>query len=514
LIAAAVIVILLAGAGAFWFMMGGNGGSAADDYAALTARLEGMADDAEKEKLLNAFIDSHTDDPVITDKAMQALFKVLGQMEGLDYEKVIQAVFDLPLDSQYHQKAEKIFNAFLQRHPESRFRDDISKRLAEISALTDDAHFSELSEVNPRDYLMRLEAYNAYLRAYPDGRHREETEQLARETLKASYREFSINIDTCKRRKKWDDCLATCRQYKETFQRYIHMAAVDKIEAELLELKALDILKTETDGADDETVRTLYMAFLKNYPNSSERNRLENRVTEIEKKMAARNEWVRVKAAGQDTTKALSQRIALLRRYIDQNPEGPYLIEAENLHWKLEQQAKTVRGGKQAGTGRAKTTPVTTADKSKNAPAGQDNAIRLETMQQKLSEDLAKTKGRYVVAEDGTVLDNFTGLAWTTLDSFQVKGRCMDYRQAVQYTGQLKDGGHTDWRMPTSAELAGIYQNSPYFPESGAEWYWSSDVYEKGYQTIANIVYARPEAVYHQRTAEVRKCGSVRAVRP
>jgi hypothetical protein len=51
---------------------------------------------------------------------------------------------------------------------------------------------------------------------------------------------------------------------------------------------------------------------------------------------------MRVKAAGQDTTKALSHRIALLRRYIDQNPlKGPYLIEAENLHWKLEQQAKT-----------------------------------------------------------------------------------------------------------------------------------------------------------------------------
>ena len=78
----------------------------------------------------------------------------------------------------------------------------------------------------------------------------------------------------------------------------------------------------------------------------------------------------------------------------------------------------------------------------------------------------------------------------------------------------MKDGGHTDWRMPTSAELAGIYQNSPYFPSGGAEWYWSSEVYEKGYQTIANIVNAEPEAVYRKRSANVRKCGAVRAVRP
>ena len=68
--------------------------------------------------------------------------------------------------------------------------------------------------------------------------------------------------------------------------------------------------------------------------------------------------------------------------------------------------------------------------------------------------------------------------------------------------------------MPTSAELTSIYQNTPYFPTGIAEWYWSSEVYEKGYQTIVNIVNARPEAVYRKRTAEVRKCGSVRAVRP
>ena len=67
---------------------------------------------------------------------------------------------------------------------------------------------------------------------------------------------------------------------------------------------------------------------------------MEQRVAEIEKKMAASDEWMRVKTAGQDTTQALSHRVALVRRYIDQNPQGPYLIEAENLLWKLEQQAK------------------------------------------------------------------------------------------------------------------------------------------------------------------------------
>ena len=214
-----------------------------------------MTDDAAKEKLLNAFIDSHTDDPVYTDQAMQELFTVLGRMEALDYEKATQAVFDLPLNRQYHQEAEKIFNAFLQGHPDSRFSEDVSKKLAEILALTDDAHFSELSELNPRDYLVRLKAYDTYLDTYPDGRHKKEVEQLVMQTLKASYREFLIKIDKCKKRKKWDDCVSTCQQYRETFQRYMNMDRVDEIEADMLELKALHILQAKTEGADDETVR-------------------------------------------------------------------------------------------------------------------------------------------------------------------------------------------------------------------------------------------------------------------
>ncbi|MEN8243892.1 MAG: DUF4388 domain-containing protein [Thermodesulfobacteriota bacterium] len=513
LVAAVVMVALLVGAGAFWYLQGRNGGSATEDYAILMDRLENLADDGEKEKLLNAFIDSHKDDPVYTDKAMQALFNVLSQMEVSDYEKASQDVYNLPLDRQYYQRAEKIFNAFLARHTESRFRDDISKRLTEISELTDDAHFGELSDFDQRDYLGKLEAYNTYLKTHPDGRHKEEVEQLVTETLKASFREFSINIKKCKQRKKWDNCFAFCRQYRETFQPYMSMAVVDKIEAQVRELEALEVLKAETENADDAIVRKRYLAFIKKYPDSSERNRLEKRVAEIEKKLSAIDEWMRVKAAGQDATKALSQRVTVLQQYIDLNPNGPYLIEAENLLWQLEQQGKT---GSTAGTatGRMKKTPAATAGKSQSSPTVQDNTVRLANLRQKLLDDLAQTRGRYSVTRNGTVQDNVTDLVWTMLDSFQELGHCMDYRQAVAYVKQLEDGGRHDWRMPTSAELAGIYQNSPYFPASGVEWYWSSEVYEKGYQTIANIVNAEPEAVYRKRTAEVRKCGSVRAVRP
>ena len=517
MIVVAATAVLLVGIVVSWVLLGGNGGTAEKDYEALMARLDSTVDNAKKEKLLNAFIDSHTDDPVYTDKAMQALFNVLKEMEASDYDKAVGAVFDLPLDKQYHHEAEKIFSAFLQRHPDSQFRKDISKRLAEIKELTDDAHFSELNSLSPRDYLVKLQACMEYLNAYPDGRHRQEVERIARSTLMASYRELSNDVEKCKRQKRWEECLAACRQYRDAYQRYMNMAAVDKMEAELLELQALDVLKAEVEGTDDETVRKLYLAFLKDYPDSSERSRLEQRLTEIERKLASENEWKQVKTVGQDTSKSLSHRISVLRRYIDQNPNGPYLIEAENLLWKLEQQAgagTSSASASRTGTGRTQTAPSGTSNKGKTLSAAQDNAVRLENLKQKLVKDLAQTRGRFAVTKEGVVKDKITGLDWTMLDSFEMLGRCVDYRQAVAYVEQLMDGGYSDWRMPTSGELAAIYQNSPYFPAGAAEWYWSSEVYEKGYQTIANVVNAEPEAVYRKRTANIRKCGSVRAVRP
>ncbi|MBW2612661.1 MAG: DUF4388 domain-containing protein [Deltaproteobacteria bacterium] len=510
-IAIAVAVILVLCVGTFFVMKGIGGRSVEDEYTALLAAVERLKDAEGQEKLIDAFIETHKADEVFTGRAVQRLIEIWGRMEASDYDDAGSAVFDLPLNTQYYRKAEEIFGAFLEKHPENRYRPEISKQLAEILDLTDDTYFSELGELDAREHVARLEAYRAYLAEYPDGRHRAEVEQLFREALKSSYRDFLIEIERCKRKEQWDVCVSVSRKYKAVFGRYMRMNTVDEIEEKMQEQKALAVLRSQTDGAEDKTVRKYYLAFLEKYPDSSEKKRLEQRVAEIDKEITVRNEWTRLKIAGMDSTVSLSYRVEQLRRYIDRNPGGPYMIEAENLLWKLEQPT-------QKGTLPAKkaveTSTQTTAVNNTEASAGQAGALHLETLRRKVVADLASTKNRYAARQDNSVVDNFTGLVWTMLDSYQTLGRCADYREAVKYVQQLKDGGHSDWRLPTSAELAGIYQNSPYFPASGAAWYWSSEVYAKGYQTIANIVSAKPDTEYHKKTAVVDKCGFVHAVRP
>jgi len=60
---------------------------------------------------------------------------------------------------------------------------------------------------------------------------------------------------------------------------------------------------------------------------------------------------------------------------------------------------------------------------------------------------------RYVDHADGTVTDNRTGLMWATTDN----GSPINWPSALYYCQKYNGGGHTDWRLPTIAELTSLY---------------------------------------------------------
>ncbi len=61
--------------------------------------------------------------------------------------------------------------------------------------------------------------------------------------------------------------------------------------------------------------------------------------------------------------------------------------------------------------------------------------------------------GRFIAYNNGTVLDTRTNLLWATEDN----GSNITWQDAKSYCENYRGGGHTDWRMPTQDELAGLY---------------------------------------------------------
>jgi len=64
--------------------------------------------------------------------------------------------------------------------------------------------------------------------------------------------------------------------------------------------------------------------------------------------------------------------------------------------------------------------------------------------------------GRFIAYDNGTVLDKRTNLMWAARDN----GSDINWANTKSYCENYRDGGYTDWRMPTQYELGGVYDSS------------------------------------------------------
>ena len=139
--------------------------------------------------------------------------------------------------------------------------------------------------------------------------------------------------------------------------------------------------------------------------------------------------------------------------------------------------------------------------------------LRVKRLQSQMVSKLQPVADRFVGKSDGTVTDRMTGLTWSLLDSHMDLGQCVSYRSAKAYIQDLDLGGHSDWRLPTAGELASIYKHRPFFPGTGAAWYWTSESFARGYHRVVDVVTSVPETVFARVSKSEDRCGAVRAVR-
>ncbi|MBT8349934.1 MAG: DUF1566 domain-containing protein [Deltaproteobacteria bacterium] len=68
----------------------------------------------------------------------------------------------------------------------------------------------------------------------------------------------------------------------------------------------------------------------------------------------------------------------------------------------------------------------------------------------------AMASDRFLNNGNGTITDAKTGLMWAAKDN----GIPINWPDALSYCQDCNSGGHTDWRMPTLAELMSLYDPS------------------------------------------------------
>ena len=141
-----------------------------------------------------------------------------------------------------------------------------------------------------------------------------------------------------------------------------------------------------------------------------------------------------------------------------------------------------------------------------------------------------KSKVHLTDNKDGTITDQ-NKLMWTQKDSYADLGHCLNWQQSYEYVKNLTTGGYSDWRMPTSWEMYGIYDDtvdnvtawdhdpenplhlSTLFADGAAYWYWSGDKEDTDLSDCCAPSFYFAKGFSNVRRLSMCTNGGVRAVR-
>ncbi len=481
-----------------------------DKYYKVLGQVEEAAAIEQKIELLQEYL---RDNPATTHSA-----EVKGRLEQLeqsredrDFEQTILKISSLPVDEQYEQKAVSLYGDFLEKYPNSSHQKRIVSSMSDIKNLVDQYYYEELKRAARMDFSQRLLVYKSYLKRFPSGRYQADVDTLINEMAQQHLKYLKTEDAKCEQTQRWEPCVQRYEAFIAEFQGMPLAEAGRQMLAELQDkrdLIRLHKLKNEA-GTDYEKITQAYREYLDTHPESTQRQLLETELVDLNKNLALQRQWQTVQAYATNPGNSLYERTQRLDRYLRDNISGPYTGKAQELMNELEAQRQS------------------SLKQQKDKARQQEEEARLQREQEKkaqqqqvaarardeLTRQLSASK-RFKVNGDGTFTDSTTGLTWNLLDTHQELGGCLDYAAAQQYIQSLAVGGFGDWRLPKASELGSLYKQKPFFPASGAQWYWSAEAYTRGYHDVVDVVTAKPETVFQRQQRRQDQCGSVRAVRP
>jgi hypothetical protein len=460
--------------------------------------------------LLMQYLKAHPEDVHRTE--LEARLKDTNvEIETRDYKKTMADVKRLPIDAQYEKKALTLYTVFLSKYPQSDYAKPINAAIDGIREKMGTAYYQGLKKIPSNDFMARYTAYQEYLDQFPKGAEQKAVHRMIAELADQYYQTLEKQATACDTKQDWDDCLARCDHFLSDFARLPTVAKVTALRSALQDKKDLVDLTVKAELAGDDYVyaKQIFTDYLANRPDTTQKTSILNRIAALNIELAKKATWEKTEAYATNPAKDVFNRIQHVEKYIQNNASGPYAEKARNLIKQLEPELKAAIRAQQK---EAQQRQALARQQAARARRNQESQ-RIQKIREQVSKQFRDVASRFTDNGDGTVTDRVTGLTWCMLDSYLELGRCISYRAAKTYIQQLNVGNHADWRLPTAGELAGIYKSSPFFPGSGADWYWTSEAFARGYHRVVDVVTSAPETVFSRTSQNEESCGNVRAVR-
>jgi ubiquitin-protein ligase/peptide methionine sulfoxide reductase MsrA len=402
---------------------------------------------------------------------------------GEDYYKYFKEEIALLKSNRNWDKCIDTCNEFDENMDDSIWTDEVEQLRVECRKRLDEERdvAALMVEANAKgeDYVAAKQIYQRYVEANPDA------------SVRTSIRKkIDILDEKLRNRNEWEEILAYIKSEEDDLgerisrlKKYVTQnPSGEHLEEATQEMKVLeerrDIVswkKTAESCADAqisiERKIGLLKGFLQRNVSGKYISDAKAKLSALKREQASRS-WEDVARYCDNQETEISDRISKLRLFINQNPTGEFVQDAQLILGKLR---------------------------------------RFLEEEKRIRHRIAEIGNTYVY-HNGTITDIRTGFMWCAFDSYLDLQKCLKHQSATTYVKRIRYGGYTDWRLPSEEALRSIYNNKPFFPTANeAKWYWTSNL---GSGHMVPVVTTERQTGWRMEQIELDiGCGSVRAVR-
>ena len=283
IVCCAVLLAMGAGTGAFLISLG----SKKNAYQTLMARVSEAETPGQKIALLNTFIAS---DPGSTyaDKAGKQIdaLKTSIIIIAREYENLERLAGQLIKNNAF-EDAIAAYDQYQETNPANEYSQKIAEKKRELADQMESRDFERMryqtKDLGPE----RLEIYTAFLEKYPETRYREKISELTLEMEEEYYRYFSHQIAEMKASGQWQQALTLTRGFLGTYPlspytdtlKQFQQVCEKNIRAHATFEKL--VLKANQYGNDWESALSVFSNFLKDNPRTLEKAKINAEIERL-----------------------------------------------------------------------------------------------------------------------------------------------------------------------------------------------------------------------------------------
>lgn len=304
------------------------------DFKEVLANVQGLTTLELKLRGFQEYVKTH-EPSKYTDLANQKILETRGQIaaqkEKRAFKNTLKQV-EAHLVNTNFQKSIAVLDSYLKAYPKGAHVGQAKKKIEEINARFDTLEYETLQAMTGAEVDIRLSAYMKYLRNHSKGQYQDQIKRLIWDMSEEYYIFIDKKIKASINHEDWTGCIKYCDSYINVYDNIRARQLKDKKEAfetseydqavfEKLEAKARRL------GTDYGAAITVYKDFLRAYPRTTVKNKINTRIVELEK--------TKIQSAKQADLQMMRNRIkATGRRFVEKTPATVYDTQT-GLTWAM-----------------------------------------------------------------------------------------------------------------------------------------------------------------------------------